>query len=88
MISTTYVCYPSSYDQVFLILVFYSNISHFGIRLTEMKFIGPIYCNSKTANDVDRAAIELSKFVEARKREREKIALGLNIKWKPTFKGD
>ena len=86
MIPTAHAWYQSSYEQVFLILTFYSDTGHFGIRLTETKFVDRIYCNSRTANDVDRAAIKLLKFVEAKKREREQIALGFDIEWKPTFR--
>ena len=64
---------------------FYSDTGHSGVRLPEMKFSGRINY-SRTANDVNRAAIELLKIVETKNRETGQIALGFDIEWKPTFR--
>lgn len=40
---------------------------------------------SKTVVEVERAAHELVKFVEAKKRKEGHCILGLDIEWKPTF---
>lgn len=55
------------------------------MRLPVMKFTGQIMY-SKTANDVDKAALELLKVLEAKKGEMAQIVLGFDIEWRPSFR--
>ncbi|XP_054805681.1 3'-5' exonuclease-like [Prosopis cineraria] len=55
------------------------------MRLPIMKFAGKIMY-SKTANGVEKAALELLNVLDAKKRNIEQIALGLDIEWRPSFR--
>ncbi|KAL6495487.1 hypothetical protein OROGR_030050 [Orobanche gracilis] len=51
----------------------------------EMKFGGRIVY-SRTAEEVEKAAVELLQFIEAKKRKEGECILGLDIEWRPTFR--
>ncbi|XP_073125450.1 3'-5' exonuclease [Henckelia pumila] len=51
----------------------------------EIKFGGRIVY-SRTAEEVERAAEELLKFMDINKRKGDQCVLGLDIEWRPTFK--
>ncbi|CAK9149105.1 unnamed protein product [Ilex paraguariensis] len=55
------------------------------MRYPAMAFGGRIVY-SKTVAEVEKAANELLKFVEARKKEDRQVILGFDIEWKPTFR--
>lgn len=50
-----------------------------------MAFKGQILY-SRTVSEVEKAAKELLKIVETRKREVDKVILGLDIEWRPIFR--
>lgn len=50
-----------------------------------MKFGGHI-SYSRTAAEVEKAAIEVLKAAEAKTREGGQAALGFDIEWRPTFR--
>ncbi|XP_028759733.1 Werner Syndrome-like exonuclease [Neltuma alba] len=55
------------------------------MRLPIMKFAGKIMY-SKTANGVEKAALELLNGLDAKKKNMEQIVLGLDIEWRPSFR--
>lgn len=55
------------------------------MRYPALKFGGSILY-SRTAMEVEKAAEELLKNLEAGKRDSGQVALGLDIEWRPTFK--
>lgn len=58
---------------------------NFKMRLPKMNFGGHIiYC--RTASEVEKATAQLSKIVEAKRKEMEQVVFGFDIEWRPTFK--
>ncbi|KAI4344949.1 hypothetical protein L6164_012124 [Bauhinia variegata] len=54
------------------------------MRLPIFKFSGRIMY-SRTANEVEKAVMDLLKTLEEKKRDMAQIVLGFDIEWKPTF---
>lgn len=50
-----------------------------------MKFGGQI-TYSRTAVQVEKAAMEVLKTIEAKEKEAGQTAVGFDIEWRPTFK--
>ncbi|CAM9003345.1 unnamed protein product [Rhodiola kirilowii] len=55
------------------------------LRYPFLKFKGRIVY-SRTAEEVDGAAMQLLKFVETKRREVGQVILGLDIEWRPSFR--
>ncbi|CAM8987886.1 unnamed protein product [Rhodiola kirilowii] len=55
------------------------------LRYPFLKFKGRIVY-SRTAEEVDGAAMQLLKFVETKRREVGHVILGLDIEWRPSFR--
>lgn len=55
------------------------------MRYPAMKFGGQI-TYSRTAVEVEKAAMEVLKTLEAKKNEMGQNAVGFDIEWKPTFR--
>ncbi|CAM9003347.1 unnamed protein product [Rhodiola kirilowii] len=55
------------------------------LRYPFLKFEGRIVY-SRTAEEVDRAAMQLLKFVEKREEKSVQVILGFDIEWRPSFR--
>ena len=54
------------------------------MRYPAMKFGGQIFY-SKTSIEVEKAARELLQSLEAKKGEMDRVIIGFDIEWKPSF---
>lgn len=55
------------------------------MRLPVMKFTGKIMY-SKTANDVEKAVMDVLKGLKAKKNEMVQSTIGFDIEWRPSFR--
>ncbi|CAM9003361.1 unnamed protein product [Rhodiola kirilowii] len=71
----------------FSLSLFFKNLvaEEMKLRYPFLKFKGRIVY-SRTAEEVDGAAMQLLKFVETKRREVGHVILGLDIEWRPSFR--
>ncbi|XP_077229086.1 3'-5' exonuclease-like isoform X2 [Tasmannia lanceolata] len=55
------------------------------MRFPAMNFVGRI-AYSRTFSEVEKSTKELLEIIESKKQDTERISLGLDIEWRPTFR--